>query len=113
MFNQIAKLVSVAETVDAYGDIQTVETEKTVFCEEKSVGMSEKYQAQSLGLKPEIKLVLADYLDYSGEELVRYQSFGQTSEKTYQVLRTYRDKNNLELVLQSEVNNYVSPTVSS
>lgn len=113
MFNQIAKLISVVESVDEYGDIKQAVTEKTVFCEEKSVGMTEKYQAQSLGLKPEIKLVLADYLDYSGEELVKYQSFGQTEEKIYQVLRTYRDRDNLELVLQSEVNTYVSPTVSS
>ena len=45
---------------------------REVFCEVRSIGMREFYQANATDFHPEIKFVLADYLEYQGETLVRY-----------------------------------------
>ena len=71
------------------------ETHKT---DESGDGAKEFYQAAATGLKPEIKFVLTDYLDYEGEKLVRYE------DGVYHVLRTYRNGQELELTCYSEVN---------
>lgn len=70
-----------------------VETSRQVFCGVRSIGQSEFYQAQTTNLQPEIKVVLADYLDYQGETLVEYDG------TRYSVLRTFRAGQELELVL--------------
>lgn len=97
MFDSIIKLISEADSVDDYGDTVTIYTERTIFAEVKSIGQSEFYQAQAVGLKPEIKFVIADFADYQNEKLLRYTSFGG-EEETYTVLRTYRTNNRLEIV---------------
>jgi SPP1 family predicted phage head-tail adaptor len=84
-------------TVDSYGDTVQTFTEKTVFAEVKSIGQSEFYQAEAVGLKPEIKFLIADFADYEGEKQLKYTPFGGT-EQIYTVLRTYRNKINLEIV---------------
>lgn len=98
MYNEVIKLVAEAKSVDEYGDTVAVETERTVFAELKSIGQSEFYQAQAVGLKPEIKFVLADYLEYANEKIVKYKAFNQEEEEQYTVLRTYRNGHELELV---------------
>jgi SPP1 family predicted phage head-tail adaptor len=98
MFDSVIKLISESKVVDEYGDLESKETERSVFAELRSVGQSEFYQAQALGLKPEIKFVLSDYLEYQGEQKLRFQGFGETEEKEYAVLRTFRNGNTLELV---------------
>lgn len=98
MYNEVIKLVAEAKSVDEYGDTIAVETERKVFAELKSIGQSEFYQAHAVGLKPEIKFVLSDYLEYANEKIVKYQAFNQTEEEAYTVLRTYRNGNELELV---------------
>lgn len=90
-------LVSTTTTTDAWGDTVMTETRRQVFCEYRSIGTHEFYQAQATGLKPEIKLVIADYLDYNGEHLVDYDG------RRYRVLRTYRTGQELEITLYSEV----------
>lgn len=97
MYNEIIKLVSESKSVDEYGDIASVRTERTVFARLKSIGQSEFYQAQAVGLKPEIKFVLSDFIEYEGEKVVLYTPF-RGVETEYTVLRTYRDGNELELV---------------
>lgn len=97
MFNEIIKLMTETETTDVYGDAVKTFTERQVFAEVRSISQTEFYQAQAVGLKPEIKFVIADFLDYKGEQLLKYTPFGET-EQTYEVLRTYRDKINLEIV---------------
>lgn len=92
MYNDVITLVTRTKSVNAYGDWQTVETTRTVFAGVKSIGMSEFYQANAQGLKPELKFVMADYLDYAGEEVVRYEGI------EYRVLRTFRSGQELELV---------------
>ena len=76
---------------------------RKVFAELKSIGQSEFYQAQAVGLKPEIKFVLPDYLEYSNEQIVRFQEFGKDTEEEYTVLRTYRNNNLIELVCKRGV----------
>ena len=68
-------------------------TKRQVFGGVRSIGQSEFYQAQTTNLKPELKFVLADYLEYQGETLAEYNGI------RYSILRTYRSGNELELVL--------------
>lgn len=97
MFNEIIKLLAETETTNKYGDAVKTFTERQVFAEVRSITQTEFYQAQALGLKPEIKFVIADFLDYRGEKQLKYTPFGET-EQIYDVIRTYRDKINLEIV---------------
>ena len=61
----------------------------------RSIGQSEFYQAHAVGYKPELKFVLADYLDYNGEDLVKHDG------KLYRVLRTFRNGLELEIIVGS------------
>lgn len=97
MYDNIVKLVNETKTVDEYGDTVVITTHRTVFAELKSIGQSEFYQAEAVGLKPEIKFVLADFLDYQGEKYLLFQPFNGTEEE-YSVIRTYQNGNQLELV---------------
>ena len=96
--NEVLSLITETHTTDESGDPVILQTARQVFCRVASVGAKEFYQAAATGLKPEIKLVLADYLDYKGEKLVRYE------DSVYHVLRTYRNGQELELTCYSEVN---------
>lgn len=90
MYDAVIKFRKYVKTEkrDEYGDIILELVEREVFAEEKSVGMKEFYQAQSLGFKAEIKFELADYLDYEGEKELVYEG------KVYKILRTYKKESN-------------------
>lgn len=103
MFNLVIKLISEDKKVDEYGDTEVTESERLVFAELRSIGQSEFYQAQATGLKPEIKFVLPDYLEYRNEKKIRYKDFNEEEEQDYTVLRTYRNNNQLELVCKRGV----------
>ncbi len=96
--NSILTLVQQTTGVDAYGDPTLTETTRDVFCGFRSIGQKEFYQAQAVGLQPELKFVLADYLDYNNETQVVYNG------QRYRVLRTFRTGQELELVCYREVN---------
>jgi SPP1 family predicted phage head-tail adaptor len=96
--NSILTLIQRIQGVDEYGDPTITETRRQIFCRRASIGQSEFYQAHATGLKPEMKLVIADYLDYAGEDLVEYDG------QLYRVLRTYRTGLELELTVYREVN---------
>lgn len=98
MYDEIITLVKLKRVADDYGDNLTEEIhEKDVFAEMRSVTMSEFYQAQAAGFMPEVKFVIADYLDYDGEQMIRYKPMaGETEE--YRVVRTYRKGMELEIV---------------
>lgn len=98
MYDSIITLISEETAVDEYGDQIKTQSERRVFAELKSIGQSEFYQAQAVGLKPEIKFVLSDCLEYRGEKKLKFQDFGEDCEQEYTVLRTYRQNNLLELV---------------
>lgn len=106
MFNNVLTLITETETLDEYGDTVITETSRDVFCELKSIGMSEFYQAQTLGMKPEIKFIIADYMDYQNEELIAFEGM------KYKILRTYRTGNELEITCYGGVR-YVSATISN
>ena len=95
---EVLTLIRQTWGVDEYGDPVAEETAREVFGRLGSIGQTEFYQAHAVGLKPELKLILADYLDYENETLVEY--LGQR----YRVLRTFRNGQELELVLYQEVN---------
>jgi len=97
MFDSVIKLMKETNTVNEYGDTVQSFTERNVFAEVKSIGQSEFYQAEAVGLKPEIKFLIADFADYQDEKCLKYTPFGGT-EEIYTVLRTYRNKINLEIV---------------
>lgn len=101
MYNDVLQLVTETETTDQYGDTVITTTLKEVFCEVKSIGQTEFYQAQTNSLKPELKFVLSDYLDYDGQAKIIYDGF------IYNVLRTYRSGIELEITVYGGVR-YVS-----
>lgn len=98
MYNDIIELVSETKTVDEYGDTIEKTTARTVFAGLRSIGQSEFYQAQAVGLKPEIKFVLPDFLEYHDEKIIRYKAFNEEEAEEFTVLRTYRNNNELEIV---------------
>lgn len=102
--NEILTLIQQTKSTDEYGDPIISETFREVLCRETSIGQTEFYQAHANGLKPEIKLVIADYLDYNGEQLLRYTPMGQTKEQLFRVLRTFRNGQELEITAYREVN---------
>ena len=69
-------------------------SQRDVFCGIGSVGMREFYAASATDFRPEIKFILADYLDYNDETLVKHNG------RWYRVLRTYRTGQELELVAE-------------
>lgn len=69
------------------------EKSRTVFCRLASIGMKEFYEASARDFYPELKFILADYLDYEGEQLVEHNG------QRYRVLRTYRTGQELEIVV--------------
>ena len=96
--NEVLTLVQQTQSPDEYGDPVIQETTREVFAKRGSIGQKEFYQAQAVGLQPEVKFVLADHLDYNGEALVEH------SGQRYRVLRTYRTGQELELTVYREVN---------
>ena len=64
-----------------------------VFGKPISIGTTEFYQAAATNQKPELKFILADYLDYSGEPYVQYEG------TLYRIMRTYRTGQEIELTL--------------
>lgn len=98
MYNEIITLVDETKTVDSYGDTNVTRTSRDVFAELKSIGQAEFYQAYALGLKPEIKFVLPDYLEYKNEKIVLYRGYTDEEDIEYKILRTYRNGNSLEIV---------------
>ena len=94
MHNDILTLVKETFDTNEYGDSVSSESSREVFCKVRSVGMKEKYQAQAVGLLPEMVFELPDYYEYDDERKVRYQG------KEYRIIRTYKkETNEIELVV--------------
>lgn len=67
---------------------------RDVFCGLRSVGQKEFYQSSVTDFHPELKFIIADYLDYANEALVEHNG------QRYRVLRTYRTGMALEIVVE-------------
>lgn len=94
--NDIIKLITttVSTTVNSQGDFPVTRSDRSVFALRKSVGTKEFYEAAASGMRPEIKFILQDYLDYQGEKELAYDGF------RYEVIRTFRTQNNqLEIIV--------------
>ena len=87
--NEVAILIK-----RTYDGATRVENQREVLCGFRSIGMKEFYSANSTDFRPELKLVLADYLDYDGETMAEYNG------QRYRILRTYRTGTELELTLE-------------
>lgn len=96
--NDVLTLIQQTPGVDEYGDPTTTETTRDVFVRLGSIGQKEFYQAHAVGLQPELKFIMADYLDYNGEMLAAYNG------QRYRVLRIFRSGQELELICYREVN---------
>lgn len=74
---------------DAHGD-PALERRMSdaVYAEVRSIGQTEFYQAETVGLRPEIKFVITDYMDYQGQQYLVH------SGTRYTVLKTYRKNSN-------------------
>ena len=68
---------------------------REVFAKQQSVGMREFYEAAATEYSPEIKFILADYLEYNGENFAKYEG------TLYRIMRTYRAGQTIELTLTS------------
>lgn len=91
----------IEETTKARGVFSAPETEeKKRFCEELSVTRNEYYDADNVGLKPEVVLKLSRASDYENELTLRYQG------KVYDIIRNYPTRDGgIELVCQrSDIN---------
>ena len=100
--DDIAKLITEGiATYDSMGNPRYTRTETEVFVREDSVTRSEYYAAAQAGLKPEIVLILSDYMDYAGQTLIEYHG------EEFTIIRAYRRRNTneLELILERKTEN--------
>lgn len=103
------KLVKETDGRNSYGDLVKVLSERTVYAGEYSVGMNEVYQSMANGYKPEVKFRLESWLDYEGEERVKYVPFGRTETVQLRVLRTFNDGDALELTCYKDNEEWPEP----
>lgn len=98
MYEDIAYLVSETETTNDLGDTVLTPTERLVYVDRKSVRQSEFYQAQAVGLRPELMFEMRR-ADYQDEPKLKYD------DKTYLIIRTFeKNKDFIELICQGVVN---------
>lgn len=70
-----------------------VEERNTVFCNKKSVGYSEYYKSQQIGIQVACKVEI-HIVDYQGEEIAELEG------KRYSILKSYKiDDEKIELTL--------------
>ena len=88
----------ITEAPEARGVLdEATETRRKTYCEEKSLSMSEVYQARASGFLPVIRLVLPQDFEYRGETLCEYKG------ERYEIIRDYRDEktgDSTELTIQ-------------
>ena len=88
----------ITERPEARGVLdETTETRRKTYCEEKSLSMSETYQARASGYAPTIRLVLPQDFEFRGETVCEYRG------ERYRIIRDYRDEktgNSTELTLE-------------
>ena len=98
----------ITESPEARGVLdEKTETRRKTYCEEKSLSMSEVYQARASGFSPTIRLMLPQDFEYRGETICEYKG------ELYSIIRDYRDEktgNSTELTLERIRGNAAKPT---
>jgi len=75
MFNHVASLIPMTNSVNAYGDpVETQGTPKQVFCRVVSADEKEKTYAESRGETAELVIIIADKALYSNEKYVDFEN---------------------------------------
>ena len=97
-FKDVGFLCKEQKTFDKHNRPKPSYTEEQIYCNVKSVGMNEFYQAQSVGFKPEIKIE-ARLIDLTDVTHFKYNN------KLYKILRTNKKEDSVELVLTSMIIN--------
>lgn len=69
--------------VDEFGDSVYEEVKTRVYAKCKSISQKEFYQAETVGMKPEIKFILTTSRDYNEQQEIIFNG------KRYKVLKTY------------------------
>ena len=77
----------ITESPEAKGVLdQPTEKKRKTYCEIRSIGMSETYQARASGFAPDIRLFLPQDFEYRGETLCELKGV------RYRIIRDYRDE---------------------
>lgn len=87
----------IMESPEARGVLDTVtETSRKTYCTEKSLSMTERYQARAAGFAPDLRLKLTQGFEYKGETLCEYKG------ERYKIIRDYEDEKSdgVELTLE-------------
>lgn len=95
-WKDIAYLMREKKTTDELHRPKVSYDEEKVFCNVKSIGQAEFYQAQTAGFRPEIKLEIK-LIDLTNVTHVKI------NETIYKVLRTYEKQDITEIILTSMV----------
>lgn len=97
----------ITESPEARGVLDTAtESRRKTYCEEKSLSMSEIYQARATGFAPTIRLKLNQEFEYRGETLCEYRG------ERYRIIRDYSDEKTgdaTELTLERIRGNAATP----
>lgn len=97
MFNDIASLCAETITQDDYGNEIKTLAEREIFCQVRSIGMREFFNAALTAYHPTTKIVLSDASDYDDEKVIKYDN------NVFDVVRTYKKGHGLEITLQERV----------
>lgn len=88
-------LILIGEIPKAHGVFDQVqEPRRRVYCQVRSVGYNEFYQARAHGLNPTFVFVLADTAEYKNEKICEYNGV------RYRIVRTYVDRQRIELTVE-------------
>lgn len=90
-------LITKTNTTDKYGDTISTEITTTVYANKLSIRQSEFYQAQSIGLKPEVAFEVRSF-EYNGQGNLKFNN------KEYSIVRTYDKGEFIELICEGVVN---------
>ena len=100
----------ITRSPEARGVLDTAtETARKVYCTEKSVSMTEIYQARAEGFAPEIRLKLTQRFEWKGEDVCLYKG------TRYNIIRPYSDEkaDGAELTLERIRGNAAAPVEES
>lgn len=99
MWRDICKLGTVKEVENSLGELVSdiFYREDYIFCNEKSVTMTEFYQAATTDYKPSIVLEVK-ICDYDGQRFIFYEG------KEYTIIRSYKTSSeDIEIVLEGGI----------